>query len=417
MNRSMWTRRPRAVTIGCALGVSFSMGPFFANAFPIFLPYMAESTGWGRTAISSANSIVAAGGALGSPFVGILLDRYGGRRVVLVGVLLAGLSIALFAATPPSYPGYLTIVFLAAAVVSLSTPAPFVYVLSQWHERRLGVALGVCMAMLNVASIGTAALAHFVIESYSWRVGWLVLGLVMIVGGLLNGAFLIHDRPREPLPSAATALAEVSTSARTILRRPSFWLQALSFPCVLLATAGITIHGGAIMLDRGYSGGLATAAVASIFGASIVGRLATGWILDRGIPYHVLGACLFPLVGVAAMMLFFGLGGWAPAIAFLIVGLVNGAETDILPYALRKNYGQDSFGRLFGISFALCLLGPIFGSILMGAAFDLQGSYGTALIVLAAAAALSGLMLAAARKMAVREEGKASPARSEKAHV
>lgn len=397
------TRTTAAVTLGCALGVAFSMGPFFMNAFPIFLPHMAKATGWGRGAISVAFSMAALGAFFVGPVVGILLDRFGGRRIVLAGVLLAGVAVCSFAAIPASYTGYLAIAIFAAAVVSFSSPVPFVFILNQWHDRRLGLALGSCMAMLNIASIGTAALAHTMIEHYGWRTGWLVLGLVMMVGGLLNAVILLHDRPRDSAKAASPIEDGPAGPLSVILRRPSFWVQAIAFPCLLLATAGITVHASAIMLDRGYSPELATGAVVLVFGASVTGRLVTGWVLDRGVPYYWLGALTFPLVAVATLILFFGVGGFGPAIAFIVIGLVNGAETDIIPYALRKSYGSAAFGRIFGICFALCQLGPILGPLLMGGIFDLQGSYGTALLILAGAAVLSGALLPAARWMSLRE--------------
>ena len=143
---------------------------------------------------------------------------------------------------------------------------------------------------------------------------------------------------------------------------------------VCIVAAGISTHSAAIVTDRGGSTGLATGAVMLLGLGSLSGRLLTGLVLDR-IAFGIVGGAAFALQGIGALLLWTGSSGTAVLVAMFIVGLATGAELDIVPFALRRAFGMRSYGKLFGVVFALYQLGPVFGAPLMGASFDRLGSY------------------------------------------
>jgi nitrate/nitrite transporter NarK len=101
-------------------------------------------------------------------------------------------------------------------------------------------------------------------------------------------------------------------------------------------------------------------------------------------------------------------GGWAgsPAlVAMFLIGLATGAEADIIPFALRRTFGMKSYGKLFGIAFALYQLGPVFGAPLMGASFDRTGSYGLMLAIFAGFSMLAAAATVMAGTLAVSAPG------------
>ena len=79
--------------------------------------------------------------------------------------------------------------------------------------------------------------------------------------------------------------------------------------------------------------------------------------------------------------------------AAVLVGLGQGAEFDILPYAISRYFGLRAFGAIYGSIFAAVTLGGAIGPLVMGVSFDATGSYSMALILFTVASfTAAGLM-------------------------
>jgi MFS family permease len=72
-------------------------------------------------------------------------------------------------------------------------------------------------------------------------------------------------------------------------------------------------------------------------------------------------------------------------IAVALLGVGAGAEADLLGFLVSRYYGMRAFGQIYGWVFAAFLVGSAIGPYLLGAAFDILGSYGLALYLCAAA--------------------------------
>jgi MFS family permease len=70
----------------------------------------------------------------------------------------------------------------------------------------------------------------------------------------------------------------------------------------------------------------------------------------------------------------------------MLVGAGLGAESDIMPYILRRKYGMRAFGRVNSLSFSALAMGSAVGPAAVGFSSDLTGSYSSVLFVFAAAA-------------------------------
>jgi predicted MFS family arabinose efflux permease len=171
---------------------------------------------------------------------------------------------------------------------------------------------------------------------------------------------------------------------------------------VCIVASGISTHSAAIVTDRGGSTGLATAAVMLLGLGSMSGRLLTGLLLDR-IAFGLVGGAAFVLQGIGALLLWNGSSETAVLIAMFVVGLATGAELDIVPFALRQAFGMRSYGKLFGVVFALYQLGPVFGAPLMGASFDRMGSYKPMLAIFSVLSFIAAVLTILAGYIRVRQ--------------
>ncbi|MCK9564309.1 MAG: hypothetical protein M0R02_16465, partial [Bacteroidales bacterium] len=153
------------------------------------------------------------------------------------------------------------------------------------------------------------------------------------------------------------------------------------------------VHFVPILTDGG-ADPLSAAGMASLIGIfSIVGRLATGLLLDR-FPGHFVGAaaCLLPIVA-SALLLFDGTNPISQALAAIALGLTLGAEVDVIAYLATRHFGLRNFGALYGALVMALAMGTAFGPLAAGAVFDHFGSYAEFLILAAGLMTVSAISL------------------------
>jgi MFS family permease len=157
---------------------------------------------------------------------------------------------------------------------------------------------------------------------------------------------------------------------------------------------GALTHLSALLTDRGVSPERASIAVSFLGAASLLGRLVTGWLLDRffapRLAFWILcGAALGMLVLSTAHSLVTG------SIAAILIGAGMGGEADITPYLLSRYFGLRSFPVLYGFSWTAYAIAGAIGPVLMGRAFDTTASYqGLAMNLSVLTFFAAGLMLA-----------------------
>jgi MFS family permease len=166
----------------------------------------------------------------------------------------------------------------------------------------------------------------------------------------------------------------------------------------------------ALLIDRGASS--ADGAVASsIAGAALlIGRVGTGYLLDRFLAPR-LAMLLLSGSSVGIALLWVGSAGKVALFAAFLVGLGMGAEADIIAYTMSRYFGLRAFGTAYGYGFGAFVLAGAGGVFLMGAGFDLAHSYTLPLgIFFFAMLAAAGLMsrlgpyrYAAGRAESIRE--------------
>jgi len=84
------------IIFACAVGMALSAPTFLIYSFGVFIEPLSEGLQSGRGAVSLALSIGLLGNLVAGPLIGILSDRYGSRRMILIGVVALGLVLAGF---------------------------------------------------------------------------------------------------------------------------------------------------------------------------------------------------------------------------------------------------------------------------------------------------------------------------------
>ncbi|MEZ5743670.1 MAG: MFS transporter [Sphingomonadaceae bacterium] len=375
-------------------------------AMSAFMGPLAKEFGWSRTVISigtGAPSIII---ALASPFYGILLDKYGPRRLVLPGIILSGLAVVAMAFnTGSAILWYGIWIFYALAALFVNTPN-WTMAIAGLFTRAQGMALAITLAGATAAHATIPVLSVFLIDALGWRMAFVALGAGF--GGLAFVVcyFLFHgaqDRTRlaqrgkpgeadAPAQPAATGEQPGLTLAEA-WRSRALWQIGISILIIMLLTIGFLVHQIEILIETGVSREMA-AGLAGLAGAmGIVGKLVTGFLIDR-YPGNWVGGLTMSTAAIAFALLLRDSPTTAIIVmAMLVNGYTAGAKLHIASYLTVQYAGLRNFGKIYGVISSLVSVGSGIGPIVAGMIYDATGSYSTFLLAGAAALAFSSLLL------------------------
>jgi predicted MFS family arabinose efflux permease len=388
-------------TLVLASSVGFSFYSIMLAAVGLFMGPLGQEFGWSKTILSAGPSIATITTAILGPFLGILVDRYGTRRLTLPGLILTIGSISLFSLmTGVPWQWYALWGLFGFVSVSIKSTAWTAAVVGVFTRSR-GLALGLTLAGTAVAAIIVPPLSNWLITEFGWRttfvalaVGWGGATFVLCYFCFFD----IHDKaanrarthPLE-IPEAAAELPGLTRSEG--LRSPALWRLAISNFIVMLMSIGLSVHLFPILTEAGVSRTNAAWLLSLTGIAGIVGKLVTGLLLDKFRPNWIGGVTL----GAAALAFFLLMDGLrSPAVivvAMIVNGYAFGTKTQITGYMTAVYAGMKSFGFLYGIMSALMALASGLGPFMAGRIYDTMGGYGPFLMIGTVGCAVGGLLM------------------------
>ena len=393
-------------TLVLAASLGFSFFSVMLASTGLFMGPLGKEFGWSRTLLSSGPSIATTMTALLGPFFGMLIDRYGTRRMVLPGLVLTMLSISAFSLVNGARVQWLALwVVFGIVSVSIKSTAWTAAVVGVFEKSR-GLALGLTLAGTAVAQSVVPPLGNFLITQFGWRASfvWLALGW----GGVTLFAcvlFLFDARDRAAnkrkaddraglTPVSATAVVDLpGLTAKQAWRDSALWRLAISNFIVMVLTIGLAIHLFPILTEAGVS--RTNAAWLTGLGgiAGFVGKLVTGVLLDRYRPNWIGGVTL----GAAALAFALLMDGIRSptliVVALLINGYAAGAKTHITGFLTAGYAGMKNFGAIYGVMSSLLALASGMGPLLAGLIYDHTGGYQLFLIAGTVGCAVGGLLI------------------------
>lgn len=408
-----WTsKRPRLfygwlIVFVSAIGL-FLGPPLMIFSFSVFFKPLVVDFHASRAAVSFAFSLFNLVGALSIPCTGMVIDRFGAKRVILAFTLLYGLALC---SAPWVGSGlwqlYLLFTIVGVAMASGASPVPYGVVVSHWFNRHRGIALGLSMMGIGIGSIVVPILAQRLITLFGWRAAFAIFGGAVLLLPLPILAALLQNDPAQrglepdgdennqlsPLPPPGKQGPDKQgLSWREIWHSPTFWVLICIFSLTGASVHGAVLHMSAIFTDRGFTAERAAMATSLIGAALITGRLGSGYLLDRLFAPRV--AILFygaTAVGIA--MLCAGTNGDLALVASFLVGLGMGAEVESMGYMISRYFGLRAFGAAYGHAFAAFMIAGSVGVFLMGTGYDRFHSYTVPLASLCGAIVLALILL------------------------
>jgi len=381
------------VVAACGLGAFVATIPL--STFGIFLPALASEFGWSRGEASTAYGALTIGAAVWAPIWGSVLDRAGARPVVLACLALSGLAVVSLSALTSSLFQFRAVFAVIGLAMMGASPIAYSRAIFGWFDERRGRALGMMLTGAAFSGIVLPPVAQSLIRAFNWRIAFLALGSTTLLVALPIAIAFIRDR--HPVDVDRTKEASAS-SARQALRSRALWTLLVVAFAGSVATNGAIVHMAALLGDRGVPATQAALSLSAMGAASVVGRLLTGWLLDRFAAIRV-SFLLLTIAAVGAFVLAAAHSIGAGLVAAVCLGFGSGGETDVIPFLLSRYFGMRVLSTLYGLHWTAWGIAGAAGPILLGRAFDATGSYGTALagmgvITLAAAALMLTFPLA-----------------------
>jgi sugar phosphate permease len=384
-----WRGRDVQVT-ATAFAALFSVVGLALYGLPLYYDSMVREFGWSRTMVTSGNALskLVVGPAFGFA-AGWIVDRFGPRRLMLAGILMAGGALVGLGTTAAVAAFYFFYFFNALGYVC-GGPLPNQVLLSRWFRESRGKAMGVAYLGIGVGGALVPLLSAWLTSRFGWRLSLQLVG-VLIVLIAFPLAFFVDDG----VPQASAAPREPSADSRQVLGSPAFYLLALGSMCSIAAVGGTNQHLKLFLsLDRGYSQRDASAIISLVLAVSIAGRLLMGWLADR-IPVKHVMLIIYTLVAGSVPLLLVAGTSRAALYAFAIAfGLGLGGEYMIIPLMAGQLFGIEVLGRVMGIVLTADGVAEATAPMLVGYLRDHSGSYATGFITLVATAIVGALAIA-----------------------
>jgi predicted MFS family arabinose efflux permease len=367
-----------------------AMSSTFTFASGAFIEPLEAEFGWSRANIALGMSIITLTGALLSPPIGMLVDRWGPRRMALPGAFVFAIGYGMLGLNTGSLWVWWGMWFMLAFAFVFIKPLIWTTAVASSFDRQRGLALAVALCGNGIASTFVPSLATWAIASYGWRMAFPIIGAIvgLLVFPLLY--FFLHSGADRALAKDKTvpAKAEKAQQAKPALyglsmnqalRTRAFY--AISAGAFLFTVAAIGIVPNLIPILASFDITRGQAAmIAGVAGlSSIVGRLVTGVLLDRTNPNVVAGiVVLLPVF--SCLLLLEAPGNVTVAVfAAIIIGAALGSEVDVMAFMTAHHFGTLRYGTIFGVVAGLWSLATAIGPYLVNRVYDATGSYVIAL--------------------------------------
>jgi MFS family permease len=374
------------IVFACAVGMALSAPTFLIYSFGVFIDPLTEDLGVGRGAVSLALSIGILFNLIAGPAIGVLSDRYGARRMVLIGVVALSLILMGYSLVQTVYHLYIASALLVLLGAGTG-PITYSRVIAAWFNRRRGLALGIALVGIGIGGAVAPVLSQAFIGAYGWRMAYVFMGVLVFVISFPVLYFILRNEPENGRPvdmkgdaDADNAGREQGLSTAETIRTKEFWILAIGFLIIAAGNSGGLVHLPPLLTDAGLTPERA-ALYAGLMGVGVtVGRAFGGFLLDL---FHAPYVAICFLAGPFIAYTFF-LSGVDPDWAFLPVllfGIGMGAEFDVIPFLATRYFGIKNFGVIYGINISTFSIGTGLGPAIMGFGYDKYGNYQVSIMI------------------------------------
>jgi MFS family permease len=259
------------LAVGLSIAQIISWGSIFYG-FSVLLGPIEQEMHWGRDAIVGAFSLSVLVTGLGAAPVGVMLDRYGGRRVMALGSIGAALIFLLMSQVQSIAAFYVAWAALGCAAAMLLYEPAFA-VIYEVYGANARNALTALTLMAGFASTIFWPLTNTLVGVLGWRNTLVALGAMNFLVCFPLHALAIPRRDITGKTKPSKTIPLPSHHPKEILRLRAFWLLALSFIANIFAFACLSVHLIPLLQEKGFAAQTAVWLAALVGPMQVLGRL------------------------------------------------------------------------------------------------------------------------------------------------
>jgi len=373
-------RAAQARVVATSFLALFAIVGIALYGLPFFYDSMVRDFGWSRAQVTSGNAISKLlVGPLFGFFAGWMVDRFGPRRLMVAGILMAGVALVGLGAIHTLAGFYFFYLFNALGNMC-GGPLPNQVLLSRWFTVARGRAMGIAYLGIGIGGALVPFLAVWLTRAVGWQGALQALGVLIVIAALPLALF-VRESP-ETAPSAVPAA--IAASAAPVFRAPAFYLLLAGSMCSIAAVGGTNQHLKLFLsLDHGFTQAGAARIASLVLASSLVGRLGMGWLADR-LPKKYVMLLIYVLVASAIPLLFLVGKPGAIYLFAVIFGIGLGGEYMVIPLMAAELFGVRVLGRAMGVVLTADGVAEAVAPVLVGRMHDVTGSYATGFVTVIA---------------------------------
>lgn len=368
-------------------GIQLLSGVLWMQSFGAYTVLLQKEFGWSKAIVSGAFAMTRVESGLLGPLQGWMVDRFGPRAILRIGLVLFGLGFMLFSQINSILTFYLAFAVIAVGS-SLGGFATIMVAIVNWFNRHRAKAVSLSQIGFSLGGL-LVPIVILSLELFGWRATAFGSGVLVLLAGLplvqvvrhkpenhgevQDGIRIVDENGTPSLRSKFQTSRDFT--AREAMRTRAFWLISFGHASALLTVSAVMVH-LVPHLTEGlhYSLPEAGAVVALMTAFQMVGQICGGYLGDRIDKRFICIGCMFGHTSGLLLVAFANSTIMVVAFA-LLHGLAWGMRGPLM-VALRADYfGPSSFGTIMGFSSLIVMFGMSSGPIIAGYMADVSGNY------------------------------------------
>jgi OFA family oxalate/formate antiporter-like MFS transporter len=400
------TQQPRSWKI--SRGWSIVWVSFFTTAFVsggsqygfgLFVKPLENAFGWSRTEINVSLSIGLISGLL-APAVGVVIDRYGTRKLVVGSLLMVAAAFMVRVGMTELWHWY-----LSSALLAIGMPGTFQPVgklIGAWFPYSRGRMMGTAITGNNVFGLIGAPSLTLVIATQGWRFayGIIAFGLLMVA---IAAWFVIRDRPegadlqsKHLRNDSQDAVVTRDSTLREAISGKTFWLLLLGVTCAGFSYPSFMTQLIPHLEAEGWGSTKAATGLTVLAGTALVSKITWGWLSEK-LTAQIAFVIAISIMSIGVVLVIAGGGSNLTFAAILFFGSGFGGIGPLMSLVILEAFGLKHYGTIQGlVTLVLATVPVLIGPILAGQIYDATGSYVTSFWIAAGIFAVGGLLVAVA---------------------
>jgi MFS transporter, OFA family, oxalate/formate antiporter len=360
--------------------------------FPLFYPVLIRQLGWSSEDVTLPATIFYLTGAIITPFVSLLFDRYSVRLFMIAGAILTIVGLGAFRLIQT--PMHMTGIFLILALAQVcSGQVPTMLVVIRWFRRYRGIAVGITLMGTSIGGALFPLVVRPLLADGKWREAMSLLSIICGLMMILPLIFLVRSRPEDknlqpdgaPEAQGMGSRQQQSPSAGPTLSQalhmPAFYLLAFATGALWLCINGVIQHQAIfINTELGLSMNELPVVISVFFWSSMVGRLLIGYLGDRIDKTLIMLGAVVNLIAGLLILRVASAEHIASLYAYAVVyGIGFSGTFTMIQLVIAEFFAGQSYGKILGVLTMVDVLG---GGIGISAIAWMQKAFGSYLPVI-----------------------------------